>query len=110
FEQLPVLRALLRDEVFFVRAHAARAVGELGSQALAAEVARLLGDENWWTRAAAKESLLALGPVGLEAARAMADDEDRFARDGAAEIVDAFERKVGRRRRTTIGLAQGVVR
>jgi HEAT repeats len=90
--ELPVLRALLGDDVFFVRAHAARAVGELGAQALAADVAALLADENWWTRAAAKESLLVLGPAGLEAALAMRGDDDRFARDGASEVVDGFGR------------------
>jgi HEAT repeats len=96
-EQLHVLRALLADEVFFVRAHAARAVGEIGAYILAAEVAALLGDESWWTRAAAKESLLALGPAGLEAAEAMASDLDRFARDGAAEVVNGFAHAPGER-------------
>jgi HEAT repeats len=96
-EQLHVLRALLADEVFYVRAHAARAVGEIGAYTLAAQVAALLGDESWWTRAAAKESLLALGPAGLEAAEAMASDPDQFARDGAAEVVDGFARVPGER-------------
>jgi hypothetical protein len=90
--QLPVLRSLLADDVFFVRAHAARSVGKLGARSLAAEVAALLADESWWTRAAAKESLLCLGQAGLDAARRMAGDSDRFARDGAAEVIDAFRR------------------
>jgi hypothetical protein len=90
--QLPVLRSLLADDVFFVRAHAARSVGKLGARPLASEVAALLADESWWTRAAAKESLLCLGQAGLAAAQQMADTRDRFARDGAAEVIDAFRR------------------
>jgi hypothetical protein len=90
-ETLPVLRSLLADESFFVRAHAARALGELGAESMAGEVAALLADESWWTRAAAKESLFRLGDAGLAAAAAMLTDEDRFARDGAGEVVLAFE-------------------
>jgi hypothetical protein len=86
-EALLVLRGLLADNVFFVRAHAARAAAKLGARSVAREVAALLADENWWVRAAAKESLLALGDAGLDAAVEMLHDPDRFARDGAAEIV-----------------------
>jgi hypothetical protein len=38
-------------------------------------------------RAAAKESLAALGASGLSAAITMLQSEDRFARDSAAEVV-----------------------
>jgi HEAT repeat protein len=86
------LRSLLTDGVFFVRAHAARAVGEIAAQPLAGEVAALLSDESWWVRAAARESLLALGDAGFAAAVGVLNDEDRFARDGAADVVFGFER------------------
>lgn len=91
-EVLPVIRSLLADDVFFVRAHAARAVGEAQARPLAGEVAALLADENWWVRAAAKESLLALAESGFEAAVAALHDDDRFARDGAAEVILGFGR------------------
>lgn len=104
---LPMLRSLLADDVFFVRAHAARAVGGLGAAALAAEVAALLADENWWTRAAAKESLLSLGPAGLQAAQTTLGARDRFARDGAAEVVDAFRRMPSRHDPATLALIEG---
>ena len=83
----PLLRKLLRDEAFFVRAHAARAVARSGDGALAAELRPLLADRNWWVRAAAKDALLQLGDDGLDVARATLDDDDRFARDGALEII-----------------------
>ena len=83
----PLLRKLLRDETFFVRAHAARAVASTRDGALAAELRPLLADLNWWVRAAAKEALLQLGDDGLDVARATLDDNDRFARDGALEII-----------------------
>jgi hypothetical protein len=88
-----VLRALLADDVFFVRAHAARAVGEIGAEALAPDIAALLADTNWWVRAAAKESLFTLGESGLEAATAMLENEDGFARDSAREVVSSFRRE-----------------
>jgi len=83
----PILRRLLDDSVFYVRAHAARGIGEANLDELAGDVVPLLADSNWWVRAAAKESLLALAAVGFRAAVAALEHADRFARDGALEIV-----------------------
>ena len=83
----PILRRMLDDSVFYVRAHAARGIGEARLDQLAGHVVPLLADANWWVRAAAKESLLALGAEGFRAAVAALEHEDRFARDGALEIV-----------------------
>jgi HEAT repeat protein len=80
-------RRLLRDPVWFVRAHAARALGDLGRRDLAGEVAPLLADEQWWVRAAAKDALQAMGPAAAPAVAAMLDHHDRFARNGAAEVL-----------------------
>jgi HEAT repeat protein len=81
----PLLRKLLRDDAFFVRAHAARSVAKVGDGSLAGKLLPLLGDRNWWVRAAA--SLQHLGGDGLDVARAALGHEDRFARDGALEII-----------------------
>ena len=83
----PILRRLLEDNVFYVRAHAARGIGVAGTDELTGDVAALLADTNWWVRAAAKESLLALGVQGFKAAVVALEHEDRFARDGALEII-----------------------
>ena len=53
----PLLRRLLVDDAFFVRSHAARAVAKAGDGMLAGKLLPLLADQNWWVRAAAKESL-----------------------------------------------------
>jgi HEAT repeat protein len=83
----PILRRLLEDSVFYVRAHAARGAGAAKIDQLAGDLVPLLADTNWWVRAAAKESLLALGAEGFRAAVVALEHEDRFARDGALEIV-----------------------
>ena len=87
----PILRRLLDDSVFYVRAHAARGVSEARLDGLAGHVVPLLADVNWWVRAAAKESLLALGAEGFKAAVGALEHADRFARDGALEIVVGSE-------------------
>ena len=89
-----LLRALLADEVFYVRSHAARAVAESRNEALAHELLPLLADRNWWVRAAAKESLGALGDKGLDVAVAALSHSDPFARDGALEILAGAGRLV----------------
>lgn len=77
----------LNDPVSFVRAHAARALGELGAVEHGEEVARLLGDADWWTRLAAREALEALGnEVWPVLVRCLAHS-DRFVRNGAAEVI-----------------------
>jgi HEAT repeat protein len=84
---LDVLRERLQDEAWFVRVHACRALGRLGTAREAASVARCLADPWWWVRAAAKD---ALRGFGLPAARVLLrhlDDADGFARNGAAEVL-----------------------
>ena len=83
----PLLRRLLTDDAFFVRSHAARAVAKVGDGVLAPKLLPLLADQNWWVRAAAKESLLQLGNDGLKVAQTALRHRDRFARDGALEII-----------------------
>jgi HEAT repeat protein len=78
--------ALVRDPVWFVRAHAARALRGLEGTAAAA-VAPLLADESWWVRAAAKETLEACPAVALEVLVDYLDHVDPFARNGAAEVL-----------------------
>jgi HEAT repeat protein len=78
--------ALLQDPVWFVRAHAARALRDLaGNNGLA--VAPLLADGSWWVRAAAKETLEARPALALELLRGYLEHDDEFARNGAAEVL-----------------------
>ncbi len=78
---------LLDDPIWYVKAHAARALGDLGRQDLAGHVVPLLSDREWWVRMAAKESLLAMGEGAWESVVALLDHDDRFARNGAAEVL-----------------------
>ena len=78
---------LLQDPVWYVRAHAARALGDLGRQDLAGKVVALLSDREWWVRTAAKQSLLAMGEGIWKEVVPVLDHPDRFARNGAAEVL-----------------------
>ena len=78
---------LLEDPKWFVRVHAARAVGRLGAPADVARVVPLLGDERWWVRSAAKDALRTLGLGAVDVLRQTLDADDAFARNGAAEVL-----------------------
>ncbi len=77
----------LADPVWFVRVHAARALGQLGQVDQASEILGLLGDPQWWVRTAAKESLQELGKEVAPAILPALKSDDRFVRDGAAEVL-----------------------
>jgi HEAT repeat protein len=79
--------ALLDDPVWFVRVHAARAAGHVVGAGAARAIADLLGDERWWVRTAAKDALRGIGRAAIPALAAMLTSEDRFARNGAAEVL-----------------------
>jgi hypothetical protein len=84
---LAVIRPRLLDEAWFVRVHACRAVGELGTTEEAPRIARLLSDPWWWVRAAAKDALRSYGIAVAGALIPLLDAEDGFARNGAAEVL-----------------------
>ena len=79
-------RLLLKDPAAFVRAHAARALGELERVEAAAAVAELLGDQDWWVRVAAKASLEAMGSEIWPVLMRCLEHHDEFVRNGAAEV------------------------
>jgi HEAT repeat protein len=78
---------LLDDPAWLVRAQAARTLGDLKRHELAPRVAPLLADVQWWVRAAAMDALQAMGPAVASAVAPFLDHEDRFARNGAAEVL-----------------------
>jgi hypothetical protein len=79
--------ALLKDPAWFVRAHAARALGDLRRVDFCHLVTPLLTDHEWWVRAAAKDALEAMGPGVAEHLMDSLESGDRFARNGAAEVL-----------------------
>jgi HEAT repeat protein len=84
---LPPARSLLADEVWYVRAHAARALADAGGADVAEEIAPLLADREWWVRLAAKESLQRMGEEVWTVLVPFLDHPDAFARNGAAEVL-----------------------
>lgn len=83
-------RRLLADPVPFVRAHAARTLVRLHSAGAADAIAPMLADPDWWVRQAAKEGLLAIGIDALPAVVPQLDSNDRFARNGAADVLQGI--------------------
>jgi hypothetical protein len=91
----PIALAHLTDPVSFVRSRAARALARIGEHDsrpyqridFAKHIAPLLGDADWDVRLAAKESLEALGHVVWREVAVQLDSSDRFARNGAAEVL-----------------------
>ena len=97
---VPAAVTALADPVWFVRVHAARALGGLGEVEQAPELVALLADRQWWVRTAAKESLQELGEAVTSAVMPALKSDDKFVRDGAAEVlqnigvIDALTRRL----------------
>jgi HEAT repeat protein len=81
------LLARLDDTEWFVRVHAARAAGHVLGVEAAPTITRLLAEERWWVRAAAKDALRGMGSEAVPALLAMLGHDDLFARNGAAEVL-----------------------
>jgi HEAT repeat protein len=81
------LLARLDDSEWFVRVHAARAAGHVLGAEAAPTIARHLAEERWWVRTAAKDALRGMGPDAVPALLSLLMHEDRFARNGAAEVL-----------------------
>jgi serine/threonine-protein kinase len=78
---------MLGDSVWYVRAHAARALASVKGAEAAEEIAPLLSDREWWVRLAARESLQQMGEEIWSVLVPYLDHPDAFARNGAAEVL-----------------------
>jgi HEAT repeat protein len=85
-----LVATLTGDTVPYVRAHAARALGRLRAVDHAGVLLPLMGDREWIVRAAAKQSLEAMGPVVVSLLTGLLSDPDPFARDGALEVLQGL--------------------
>jgi HEAT repeat protein len=87
-----VLIDALDDPEWQVRAQAARSLGRLGGLAALEPLESAVTDPAWWVRRNACYALVALGTPGTTALRRVAAwGEDRYARDMAAEALQAHE-------------------
>lgn len=84
---LGVIRHRLYDEEWFVRVHACRAVGVLGTIEEAPLLAVSLANPWWWVRSAAKDALCNFGLSVAGVVIPYLENEDEFARNGAAEVL-----------------------
>ena len=81
------LVARLDDSEWFVRVHAARAAGKVVGAEAAPTITRLLADERWWVRTAAKDALRGMGSDAVPSLLSILAHDDPFARNGAAEVL-----------------------
>jgi HEAT repeat protein len=81
------LVARLDDSEWFVRVHAARAAGHVVGADAAPTIIRLLADERWWVRTAAKDALRGMGSDAVPSLLSILAHDDPFARNGAAEVL-----------------------
>jgi len=92
--ELPLIIDALDDSEWFVRAAAARALewtltlaeNDVRSEAqdhACRRLERCLTDRSWWVRANAARALARAGSAGVEALLAVAESNDRYARDAA---------------------------
>jgi HEAT repeat protein len=81
------LVARLDDSEWFVRVHAARAAGHVVGAEAAPTITRLLADERWWVRTAAKDALRGMGSDSVPSLLSILAHDDPFARNGAAEVL-----------------------
>jgi hypothetical protein len=81
-----VLREMMHDSDWRVRAQAARGLGTVGASDAIADLSFALADRSWWVRFRSALSLAQLGEVGRRALRLARERPDRFAADMAAMV------------------------
>jgi HEAT repeat protein len=78
----------LEDPAWEVRAQAVKALGKIGDERDAAELVRALRDREWWVRNNAAAALRDMGEAGEAPLTGALWDEDRFARETAAQALE----------------------
>jgi HEAT repeat protein len=81
-----VLREMMKDDDWRVRAQAARGLGALGATAAIADLSNALLDRAWWVRFRAALALAQLGEAGRRALRMGRERVDRYAADMASMV------------------------
>ena len=102
----------LNDDAPFVRSAAIHALAQAGErspdsahrQTIASSIAPALADREWSVRTAAKDAFSRLGPATWREVAAQLSSPDRFARNGAAEVLQ----NLGVLDWTLRGIASGV--
>jgi HEAT repeat protein len=82
-----MVEPLLQDPVWYVRAHAAEALGRIGDSTGVHLLAGLLQDRSWWVRKNALDALVRIGEPAKPVLLQTLHGGDRFARDCAVEAL-----------------------
>lgn len=83
----PLLVTFLEDELWEVRARAAKLLGKIGKKTFAQPLETCLHDKAWWVRINAAEALAALGPSGVSLLKKQVASVDQYAYDAATEVL-----------------------
>jgi HEAT repeat protein len=81
-----VLREMIADDDWRVRAQAARSLGAIGAAGAVPDLTRALEDRSWWVRFRAALALAQLGEPGRRALRVARELPDRYAADMAVMV------------------------
>lgn len=84
----PALLRALDDPAWQVRAQAVKALGKIGEESDVTRIAEKLRDTQWWVRKNAAAALREMGETGEVPLVEMLWDEDRFARETAAQALE----------------------
>src|SRR5204862_1165313 len=79
--------SLIEDTAWYVRVQEYQSADQVARFDAAPAIARMLGDERWWVRTAAKDALEGLGRAAVPALVPVLSSPDGFARNGAAEVL-----------------------
>jgi len=85
-ESEEVLREMMRDDDWRVRAQAARGLGAVGAAQAVPDLSEALSDRSWWVRFRSALALAQLGEAGRRALRAARDRSDHYAADMASMV------------------------
>jgi HEAT repeat protein len=80
--------------VWYVRAHAAEALGRISDSSAATALGEALRDESWWVRRNALDALVRIGTAAKPALLKALESDDRFAQDCATEALAALGQPV----------------
>ena len=87
-EDLPVVRAFLKDERWQIRLQAAACLGKIGTPEDISMLAHACGDLEWWVRYRAAQALEHLPFVSAERLKNIADNhQNEFARDIIRQVI-----------------------
>ncbi|MEM4251384.1 MAG: HEAT repeat domain-containing protein [Candidatus Bathyarchaeia archaeon] len=90
-EEFQLLLAALSDKNWEIRAVAAKALGQIGNLEAIPKLTEALTDEAWWVRHNSAQALTRMGQPGIAALRAQLDQEDRFAREIAKQVLEELQ-------------------